>query len=351
MAAPGFLDFVSADKWRPFREHAKNVSELLQTDVEAVLKQNEIIRTEARKLLEDEFEICSCSEDHLNWAKNMLMTGSVAAVDGTHAVFPMLAGVCCQIGVATTTYENKRVVGALVVSEQQVTGDETSVLGILKRRKKSQKIISRMLIQAIMFYVERRQALERDEEWLMINGELVPQPMRTGIGRLHALDPCLDICRKVMDRKKVVGVLANSTDSELLSLGLALETGEYISLRSYKEDLDDYLESAGLRGNDRTIMQEFNDAYADKFKVGVYRAGGKSYVFQAHNDFFDEAARIIIRDSMYQPLRAYPLLIDYADALCSTMTSSSDFTRMIECKLAKGSGLTFEQDEHGLRRR
>jgi len=351
MAGPSFLDLVTAEKWHPFIEHAKQVSATLQDDVDIVLRQNETIRLEARNLLEADFDIRRCAPQELDCAQDILMGGRVAAIDGTHAVFPMLSGVCCQIGVATTSYENKKAVGALIVSEQQVSGDETSVLGILKRRKKSQKIISRMLIQAVMFYMERQKAVERDEEWLMFNGDLVPQPLRTGIGSFRALDPCLDICRKCMAREKIIGVLANSTDSELLSLGLALEPGEYIALRSYKEDLDEYLESAGLRGNDRAIMQDFNATYADHYVVGVYRAGAKAYVFQAHRDFFDQAAAIVIRDSMFQPLRAYPLLIDYADALCSTLMSSSEFIRMIECKLAKGSALTFEQDEHTLRRR
>lgn len=346
-----FLNLVSDKKWRSYKEHVKKVSDVLQTDINKALCENDKIRTEVRAFIERELNVKACTDDSLEKAKTILLKGKVAAIDGTHAIFQLLSGLCCQIGIATTSYQNEKTAGTLFVSEQEITDQEVSVLGILQRRKKSQKMVSRMLIQAIMFYMERNKALERIEEWLMFNGDLVPQPLRTGIGRYRALEPCLKMCSKVMNKKKVIGVLSNSTDSELLSLGLALNPGEYIEIRSYKEDLDEYLESSGLRGNDRALMEHFNNEYADQFLVGVYRAGEKAYVFHAHKDYFDEAASLIIRDSMFQPLRAYPLLIDYADSLCSTLMSSSDFKKMVECKLAKGKGLMFEQDEHALRRR
>jgi len=351
MPSMSFEDLVSPHNWRSFDDHARQIDASLSQDIEIALQQNEIVRTEARALLKDQFAVNQCSESDLQEAQNKLFSGQVVAVDGTHSVFEMLAGIRCQIGVATTTYENKKTVGAVFVSEQQVTAEDTTVLGILRRRKKSQKVISRMLVQAVMFYMERAKALERGEEWLMFNGELVPQPLRTGVGSFRALQPCLEMCQRVLERKKVIGVLGKSTDDELLSLGLALNAGEYISIRSYREDLDEYVEASGLRGNDRRDMERFNCEWADQFKVGVYRAGGKAYVFQAHREHFDEAAQLVVRDSMFQPLRAYPLLIDYADALCSHMLSSSDFRRMVEFKLAKAGMLDSEQDEHALRRR
>ena len=102
-----------------------------------VISQNRIIRREARRLLEDEFEIKKCSTEELKSAERELFEGNVVAIDGTHSVFPMLAGIRCQIGVVTTNYKNQKTTGAVYVSEQQVTGEETSILGILKRRKRS----------------------------------------------------------------------------------------------------------------------------------------------------------------------------------------------------------------------
>jgi hypothetical protein len=303
-----FSDLVAKDKWKTFNEHAKNIDSLMASDIANVIDENNKIREEARELLKKEFDVKRCSEDKLENARTILFGGKVAAIDGTHSLYPMLSGIRCQIGVVTTTYENKHTTGVVYVSEQQITGHETSVLGILKRRKKSNQVVSRMLVQAIMFYMERAASLDRTQDWLMFNGELVPFPLRTGVGSFHALEPCLEICKQVLRRQKVIGIIASSTDNELLSLGLALEPGEYVRLRSYGEELDEYLENSGLRGNDRAMMERFNREYGDDIEVGLYKAGARAYIFQAHKDFFDGAAEIVVRDSMFQPLRAYPLL-------------------------------------------
>jgi hypothetical protein len=346
-----FHEFIDPSDWRTFEEHARRIPAELEQDVAKLAEENRTIRKEARKMLQAEFPLTKVTEKDLNWAEEQLFGESVCAIDGTHALYPMLSGIRCQIGVAATSYRNRRTEGVVFVSEQQIKSEDTTVLGILKRRKSGEKVISRLLIRAIMFYMERAKALERREPWIMFNGPLVPYELRTGLGSFRALDPCLTICERVIDRETVVGVIADTTDDELLSLGLAMEPGEYVRVRSYKVDLDEYLESSGLRGNDRARMGGFSDHYGVKVDVGIYRAGARAYLFQAHADYFDEAAKIVMRDSMFQPLRSYPLLIDYADALCSRMLSSSDFRRQLDFKLAKHGNLEFEQSELDLRRR
>lgn len=346
-----FDEFIDPSDWRTFEEHAKRVSAELERDVAQLAEENRKIRKEAREFLQKEFTLKTVTEEDLKWAEQQLFGESVCAIDGTHGVYPMLSGIRCQIGVAATSYRNRRTEGVVFVSEQQITSRDTTVLGILKRRKASEKIISRLLIRAIMLYMERAKALERDEPWIMFNGPLVPYELRTGIGSFRALDPCLTICEKVIDRRTVVGVIADTTDDELLSLGLAMEPREYLRVKSLKTNLDLYLEESGLRGNDRARMAKFNHEYAGEVDVGIYRAGARAYIFQAHVDHFDEAARIVMRDSMFQSIRSYPLLIDYADALCSRMLSASDFRRQLDFKLAKHGNLAFEQSELGLRRR
>jgi len=346
-----FEDFVDPRRWRRFEDYAKLVAGELDADVATLARENARIRQEARDLLKRDFTVSKVGADELAWAEEKLFSEAVCGIDGTQAVYPMLSGVRCQIGVAAVSYHNKRTEGVVFISEQQISAEETTILGILKRRKKSEKLVSRMLIRAIMFYMERQHALSRSEEWVLFNGPLVPYELRTGIGSFRALDPCLHICEQVITRKTAAGVIANSSDYELLSLGLALEPGEYVRLKSLKVDLDEYLEESGLRGNDRKRMAQFNEQFATQVDVGLYRAGGKAYIFHAHTDCFDDAARIVMRDSMFQPLRSYPLLIDYADALCARMLSSADFKRMVDVKLAKVGNLEFEQSEGELRRR
>jgi hypothetical protein len=346
-----FAEFVKPEKWKDFESHARSIESDLSRDLAASAKQNERIRKEVRGFLEKEYNISKVGDKELSWAEEKLFRCQVSAVDGTHSTYPMLSGIRCRIGVAATSYKNKRTDGVVFVSEQYLHPSETSVLDVLKNRKPENKLISNMLIRAIMFYMERKIGLERQEEWVMFNGPVIPYELRTGIGRLRALDPCLSLCEQGLERKTIVGVIGTSSEPEIISLGLALNTREYVRLRSFKDDLEDYLPTAHFNASDQARFQRFIDAYGDKLDVGIYKAGHRAYMFHAHREHFDEAAAIIMRDSMFQELRGYPLLIDYADSLCTYMLASSDFRRMVDFGLAREGSLPFEQSEGDQRRR
>jgi len=346
-----FANFISPDKWKDFESHAKTISRELSNDIALSATQNEKIRTEVREYLEKEYEICKMSEDQLAWAEEKLYGSQVCAVDGTYSTYPMLSGIRCRIGVAATSYRNKRTDGIVFVSEQHVHPSESSVLEILKSRKPENRLISGLLIRAIMFYMERKIALDRQEEWLMFNGPLVPFELRSGIGRMRALDPCLSLCEKIIDKKTIVGIVAKSTEDEIVSLGLALEPLEYLKLRPFKDDLEDWLPRAHFNTADEKRFRRFINTHGPFLDVGLYKSGSRAYIFHAHREHFHEAAALIMRDSLFQSIRGYPLLIDYADSLCSYMLASSDFQRMVDFKLAKVDSLTFEQSEIDQRRR
>lgn len=346
-----FTDFISPEKWRDFDSHARVIGDTLTQDIEASAKQNDKLRKEIRGFLEKEYEIKKVSDAALQKAEDTLFGCQVSAVDGTHSMYTMLSGLRCRIGVAATSYKNKRTDGIVFVSEQSVHPPESSVLDILKNRKSENKLISNMLIRAIMFYMERKIGLDRGEKWVMFNGPVIPYELRTGIGKLRALEPCLSLCQQVLERKTIVGVIGTSTEPEIVSLGLALNNKEYIKLRSFKEDLDEYLPAAHFNVTDEARFRKFIESHGDLLDVGIYKAGQRAYLFHAHREYFDEAASIIMRDSLFQSYRGYPLLIDYADSLCTHMLASSDFKRMVDFKLAKAGSLPFEQSEGAQRRR
>ena len=346
-----FSDFIKPEKWRDFESHARSIGSELSKDLAASAKQNQLIRREVREYLEKEYDIHVVHEKELSWAEDKLFGCQVCAVDGTHSTYPMLSGMRCRIGVAATSYINKRTDGVVFVSEQHVHPSEASVLDVLKNRKTENRLISNMLIRAIMFYMERKIGLEREEEWIMFNGPVIPYELRTGIGRLRALNPCLSLCEQALDRETIIGVIATSTEAEIVSLGLAMNSGEYIRLRSYKDDLEDYLPAAHFNTADEARFRHFIETHGDMLDVGIYKAGQRAYIFHAHRNRFDEAASIIMRDSMFQQYRGYPLLIDYADSLCTHMLASSDFRRMVDFGLAREGSLPFEQSEGDQRRR
>ena len=88
-----------------------------------------------------------------------------------------------------------------------------------------------------------------------------------------------------------------------------------------------------------------------KIKVGVIKISQRPYVFQAHEDIFDLAARIIYRDAVFQKEKGFPLLVDYADNLCSTYFKASDFNKIIEYQLAKEGEFLSEMSEETLRQK
>jgi hypothetical protein len=349
-----FLEFVRKEKWKDVDDHFRDISYELDSDIALLAKENGIIREQAREqiLQTPEIELRCVSDDELKKAEDLLMSGEVMAVDGTHAIYKLLSGIRARIGVAATTYENQRTSGVVFVSEQQISGDDLSIIGILQRRQPTGKAISRMVVRAIMHYMERKIVIDRAEGWVMFNGPLVPYELRTGLGSFQAIDPCLKICESVLDSRHAIGVVADSQQDELLSLGLALNRGEYILWKGYYHQyMMKYLDESGLRSGQRDRMERFVDNYAADIELGVFRAGSKAYLIQARAGIFAEAVSLVMRDAMFQPIRGYPLLIDYADSLCTKLLAAGDFNRMVDIKLAKANCLEFEQNEHALRRR
>lgn len=346
-----FSDLVSPDRWKDFDEHVRTIDSEMTADLDRAVEENRMLAAELRSVLEREYNVCTVPDDKLEWAREQLFAGHVCAVDGTYAIFPMLSGMRCRIGVAATSYKNKRTEAVFYVSEQLVHPPEADPLELLRQRRSENSILSTMAIRAAMAYMERQKALERPEEWNLFNGSLVPYELRTGLGRLKALEPCLDLARRLIDKRTVCGVVGTSSHNELTSLGLALRPGEYVNLYSFEQDLRLYLDNAHFNPVDERLFSEFIRSHGHLVRVGVYRAGARAYVFHTHEDVVEDAAAIVMADSLFQPIRSYPLLIDYADSICSRMLASSDFVRQMQGKLARAGQLGQEIDEHSLRRR
>jgi hypothetical protein len=106
-------------------------------------------------------------------------------------------------------------------------------------------------------------------------------------------------------------------------------------LREYLEGHRDDGRGAHFNPQDRKDFEDFTSSHGGLVRVGVFKAGPKPYIFQAHRDVFEEAAALVIRDAMHQPMRGFPLLIDYADRVCAYHLRSSEFDRQIQFKTAR----------------
>lgn len=356
-----FVDLVNVDKWSDLPTFIKENDPNLENDIKESIKFRKKLR---EKLLSDpEFRsrIKRVSEDDLKWAEKQLLENNVCAADGTVSIFPMVSGGRARIGVVVTSYQNDKIEKILFISERQLMKKFDDPIKHFKelvsvRRK------SGMVIRAIMLFGERQLILKRKEEWKFVHGDLLPFELRTGLGKIRALDECLHLASKMIENKKVIGVIEGSQENiDLLNAGETLEKFEYLKLRGLDIDLNQYIYGDEERGitparfnpEDRETMEKFIKNFGKHIFVGIFKVGMKPYIFQAHEEYFDKAAALVMKDASHQPMRGFPLLIDYADQICSKMLASQDFERQVMFKTAKISQETlgFEIDARKTRRR
>jgi len=152
----------------------------------------------------------------------------------------------------------------------------------------------------------------------------------------------LELARRLIEAKNVIAVVEGTHNIDLLNAGEILEPGEYIDARALNVDLREYLQGhrddargAHFNEKDREDFEAFTDSYGPMFRVGVFKAGPKAYIFQAHRDVFHDAARLVLKDALHQPMRGFPLLLDYADRICAYNLRSSEFDRQVQFKTAR----------------
>lgn len=346
-----FHSLLAPELWRDFETHLTNVGAELERDIAKLARQDRVLREGLRSRLEAEHEIKSVTDVDLTWADGELFSGRVCATDGTYSIYPLLGGIRVQVGVVATAYSNDRTEYVFYISEQQVNSPELDPLALLKGRQSENTVLSALVTRALMAYKERQVALERPEAWKLLNGPIAPGEMRTGLGKFRALDPCLELLGRVVESETAIGVVGTASHRDITAIGFALHPMEYVRLWFWRDDLERYVKRAHFNPSDEARFRSFIARYGDNISVGLFKAGSRAYVFQAHAKNFDDAAKLIIADSRRQPIRAYPMLIDYADSICTRMLASRDFQRQVEAKIAKSDIALVETDEHMFRRR
>lgn len=276
--------------------------------------------------------------------EGLLMTGAVEACDATRHAHETLPLTVAQIGVSLVTYNGN--LGTWVQRlfrrdlRETMPDPVDEALALLERRDRRRGVQgpgdreepSRLMQRAIMTYAERAILLNRsDAAWKMGHGNPAAYELLSGaagsldlvIESTHVLEAL--ICR----HKKFVFV---PSDHLLLTIGDALQPLEYAIVYPLSDQIARYLESAeyelqtssnttvdGRRLSPREWIARFRDVVAAQVAVGVYRASevAPARVFYAHVEHAHEAALIALADSLLQPHRGFPMLIDVAHHVCS----------------------------------
>jgi hypothetical protein len=296
-------------------------------------------------------------EARLAEAEELLWNGKVVAVDGTRSSYRTYSGLRCQIGVVAVNYCGEQIRRSFFISEAGFKKPVSDVIQAVAKRDTSEDEISDMVIRALMLYREREAGLDDrfKDCFVMFHGPLLPHfELMSGLGRWRALETTLGLLERIVREKRFFSVISSTTHQDYLTFGRAIEKGQYAMAARYSVghfigDNKRFMAREHWRPEEFDRVSRFLRDYAEQIMIGVIRVSERPYVFHAHRDNFDLAAAIIARDAMHQREKGFPLLIDYADTLCSRYFSTAEFNNMMEFELARHGEFLSEAPEQRLR--
>ena len=302
--------------------------------------------------------------------RKLLFNGAVEACDGTVASLDTLPVTITQIGVCVVSYRGDQ--GSWVhriyrrdlrTSSAKSPVDET--LEILERRRQRGAVgyssardrLTDLARRGIMAYAERAVLLDRSSaEWRMGHGNPTPYELVTGSGMVELVQASLELMKRfILEHKRFVFIPSAPSARELLTIGNALKPLEYAIIDSNRENLE-RIASGHYRGEGwgavGAAVDDFVEECGPKIVIGMYRASrlAPSQMFYAHVDHAHEAALIALADSVLQEHRGFPMLIDLADNLCSTMFGADTFAASTEVAYAAAGEPFRYQSERSSRR-
>lgn len=356
-----FEDFLNEDKWTSLNSHYLEFNNSLEKNISNNINsyQKEIIRNKLKD------KIKTYDNNLVLEFKNELLSGNVVAVDGTCSNYDLLTvGFQARIGIIAVNYKNKKTDYTLYISEPFIPyekSDYDEIMDYAIRKKKGKVGISNLHITAVMLFKEREIILRREEKYKMVQGDIFPYELKTGQGRLKGLNSCLQLGRNILNTDNIVATQTTTSDPAYRLIGNALESGEYIEINDYYDDLNSFLHGDGddfsiparFNPTDKQSFELFISDSKNKFSVGLYKGinSNRSYVFYAPKNNLKNMVNLLFADSSFLPMRGFPLLLDYADTICSRLLSAQDFKKQIEAKLARNKILDFEISEKSTRRR
>jgi len=295
-----------------------------------------------------------------------LFNGGVEACDGTCAVHDTLPLTITQIGVCLVSYLGQQGAWAhrLFRKDLRIRGQNAveEALELLQRRQVRAGVdqssprdqLTELGRRGIMSYAERAILLTKSNApWRMGHGQPAPYELVTGSGSMDFLRRSLDMLSElILDRRRFVFIPSAPGERLLLTIGQALHPFEFAIVETTERRMDQILHKGHLRGEHRTRAESFTRDAGPKILVGVYRTFSECppQVFYAHADHAQEAGLIAMADSMLQPQRAFPTLIDLADTVCSSLFGVEGFNSSIQAAYTMhGHPLRFlgERDSRG----
>lgn len=282
-------------------------------------------------------------DDLLRVHNGLLFNGAVEACDGTCVVHDTLPLTITQIGVCVVSYNGQQ--GAWMNRlfrrdlRERISDPVEEVMAVLERREKREaqglggEPMSELARRGIMAYAERAVLREKSKAiWRMGHGSPAPYELLTGkwASKRDAIERSLSLIEwYAREHRRFVFVPSAPRERHLLTIGSALRPREYAIIGSLRANIDALLERGNYREGSGVLplVRKFRDEVAPQIAVGLYRASlaAPAYLFYAHVEHVDLAARIVIADSLLQEHRGFPMLIDLADKVCQSTFDPQGF--------------------------
>lgn len=291
----------------------------------------------------------------------LLFTGGVEVCDATSYSHDTLPLTVTQLGVVLVAYNGR--IGSWVQRLYRRDLREAprdpleEALQLLERRDNRGGInqpeerddLTTLARRAIMTYAERAALLYHSAApWRMGHGSPAPHELLTGAA--VRLDLMIESTRMlealICGHRKFVFVASEPSNRLLLTIGDALRPLEFAVVETLRDRVgrlvadteydvptaSDTTLPDGQRLSPREWIVRFRDEVASKVVVGVYRASelAPPQLFYAHVDHSHEAALVALADSVLQPHRGFPMLIDLADKVCATTFGAESLAGAIQ---------------------
>ncbi len=284
-----------------------------------------------------------------------LYSGQVVAADATLSRYETLSLVGAQITVSKVSYQHST--GQIVSNimhwgkelPRQATAKEI-VEAIRSRGEELKDKLPNVFLYTLALYKERQVLLDSPSNtFKLIQGTIFPYEMLVGSGGQFTMLTCLQLLGNLIDDGNYATLVSKDSHRELLVLGMALEAGEYIIVRTGTELLErfrrqaHYVTTAIPQYGGKSQIQlfdEFSKTYGPKVVQGVLRAHPMSppFVFYCNADRLHEAVHMLLADAANTGARGFPLLIDLADQYCSNAFRASEYTSRLNAEFASASG-------------
>ena len=282
--------------------------------------------------------------------RGLLFNGGVEACDATVHVHDTLPLTIYQIGVGLVSYRgdmgtwHQRLFRRDL--RQKLNHSVNDVLDFLERRAERAALnhdahadsLGQMARKVIMDYAERAVLLHKSQAvWRMGHGNPIPYELLTGAGDLELMVAGTNVVRELIERhQKFVFVASEPRELLKLTIGQALPPWHYAIVETLEDVLTRWLRNhrhiigRTLYWDEEPMPSEewiprFQSDIASQVVVGVYRASeiAPAQLFYAHKDHAHVAAHIVLADSMLQEERGFPMLIDLADHVCTSVFAGS----------------------------